>query len=287
MKLASYTVAGRASWGVVTGDQIADVGAVLSDSHQDLKGWLAAPDQDLLGGALPRAPRFSFNQVRLLPVIPNPAKIICVGHNYDAHRLETGRDTTSHPAVIIRFPDTQVAHGDTIRRPAVSGMLDYEGELAIVIGKEGRSIPAARAFDHVAGYTCFNDASIRDWQWHTSQFTPGKNFPGTGASGPWLVTADEITDTSDLAMWLDVNGRRFQSGSTRTMIFRPAFLVRYLSQFMSLQPGDIISTGTPPGVGLGQKPPIYLNVGDTVTLSIAGLGIQRQVVVDSQAATLP
>jgi len=272
MKLASYTVAGRASWGVVTGDQIADVGAVLSDSHQDLKGWLAAPDQDLLGGALPRAPRFSFNQVTLLPVIPNPAKIICVGHNYDAHRLETGRDTTSHPAVIIRFPDTQVAHGDTIRRPAVSGMLDYEGELAIVIGKEGRSIPAARAFDHVAGYTCFNDASIRDWQWHTSQFTPGKNFPGTGASGPWLVTADEIPDPRRLCVETVLNGTVVQQAPVSDMIFPIETLIAYISAFTPLAPGDIICTGTPGGTGAKRQPALWMKPGDQVEVGIRGIG---------------
>ena len=272
MRLASYTVAGRASWGVVTGDQIADVGAVLRDSHQDLKGWLAASDQDLLGGALPRAPRFSFNQVRLLPVIPNPAKIICVGHNYDAHRLETRRDTTSHPAVIIRFPDTQVAHGDTIRRPAVSGMLDHEGELAVVIGKEGRSIPAARAFDHVAGYTCFNDASIRDWQWHASQFTLGKNFPGTGASGPWLVTADEIPDPRRLCVETALNGTVVQQAPVSDMIFPIETLIGYISAFTLLAPGDIICTGTPGGTGPKRQPPLWMKPGDRVEAGIRGIG---------------
>jgi len=150
-------------------------------------------------------------------------------------------------------------------------------------GSECRYVDEQSAQSAIAGYCVCNDVSERAFQLERGgQWDKGKGCDSFGPIGPWLVTADEITDTSDLTMWLDVNGRRFQSGSTRTMIFRPAFLVRYLSQFMSLQPGDIISTGTPPGVGLGQKPPIYLNVGDTITLSIAGLGTQRQVVVDSQ-----
>lgn len=207
-------------------------------------------------------------------------KVICIGLNYADHASETGADVPREPVVFLKATSAVSGPNDCIIKPRGSTKLDWEVELAIVIGSECRYVDEKSAQSAIAGYCVCNDVSERAFQLERGgQWDKGKGCDSFGPIGPWLVTADELADTNDLDIWLEVNGRRFQSGSTRTMIFKPAFLVRYLSQFMSLQPGDIVSTGTPPGVGMGQNPPTYLNVGDTISLGIAGLGTQRQVVV--------
>ncbi|WP_334184569.1 fumarylacetoacetate hydrolase family protein [Novosphingobium sp.] len=273
MKLASYESNGRASYGIVENDVVIDVGTVLGGEHGDLKAVLAHGALNEIESAKDTAPRIAIADIHFAPVIPNPAKIFCVGHNYESHRQETGRDKTEYPSIFTRFADSQIGHEQPIILPAVSTMLDFEGELAIVIGKGGRAISEAEALSHVAGYACYDDASVRDWQWHTRQFTPGKNFPGTGAFGPWLVTSDEIPDPSRLSVTTRLNGEIVQSQPTSDMIFPIPLIISYISRFTPLSPGDVIATGTPGGVGAKRQPPLWLKVGDRVEIDIPGVGL--------------
>ncbi len=269
MRLASFVARARATWGIVEGDEVIDLGA----HWPDLRTALAEAGRDAIEAAGDGAPRLALADVMLAPVVPNAGKILCVGHNYESHRVETGRDRTEHPSIFTRFADSQVAHGQPIRRPKVSTMLDYEGELAVVIGKPGRAIAEADALAHVAGYACYNDASVRDWQWHTKQFTPGKTFPGTGGFGPWLVTADEIADPAALSITTRLNGQVMQSQPTAEMIFPIPVIIAYISAFTPLAPGDVIVTGTPGGVGARRQPPVWMKAGDTVEVDIPGVGL--------------
>jgi 2-keto-4-pentenoate hydratase/2-oxohepta-3-ene-1,7-dioic acid hydratase in catechol pathway len=278
MKLVSFTAHGRASYGIVEGDQVHDVGAVLADRYPDLKALIAAGAVADAAEAIAASAHYALADIDLLPVIPNPGKIFCVGHNYETHRQETGRDKTEHPSIFTRFADSQTAHGQPIVRPAVSTMLDFEGELAVVIGTGGRAIAAADALRHVAGYACYNDASVRDWQWHTRQFTPGKNFPNTGSFGPWLVTADEIPDPSLLSVTTRLNGEVVQSQPTADMLFPIPTIIEYLSAFTPLSPGDVIVSGTPGGVGAKRQPPLWMKEGDVVEVDIPGVGLLVNIV---------
>ena len=221
------------------------------------------------------APRVALDSVELLPPVPDAGKIFCIGHNYEEHRVETGRPKTSSPAVFPRFADTLVGHGNQAWIPAESTEIDYEGELAVVIGRAGRRIARAEALSHVAGYSCFNDISVRDWQRQTSQFTPGKNFPRTGGFGPWLVTADEISDPQELSLETRLNGQVVQHANTDQMIFRVAELIEYLSTFTLLSPGDVIVSGTPGGVGAKRTPPLFMKAGDSVEVETGRVGTLR------------
>ncbi|PCJ41585.1 MAG: 5-carboxymethyl-2-hydroxymuconate isomerase [SAR86 cluster bacterium] len=216
---------------------------------------------------------YSLNEIRFLPLIPNPGKILCVGLNYKTHIEETGLGKdASYPVIFTRFADTLVAHGEPIIQPLASTKLDYEGELAIVISKGGRAIPEQDAFDHIAGYSCFNDASVRDWQRHASQYTPGKNFPATGGFGPWLVTPDEIDNLQDQHVTTKLNSEKVQDQPISDLIFSIPFLINYISSFTPLLPGDVIVTGTPGGVGGARKPPLWMKPGDTVKVSVGEIG---------------
>jgi len=274
MKYASFLrPTGTPSFGRVDGDAIIEL---ASAATPDLKTALSQ-------GALTRATpgeRFALSGVTLLPVIPNPTKIFCVGHNYESHRQETGRAKVEHPSIFTRFADTLVAHGQPILRPKASTSLDYEGELAVVIGRAGRAIPEARALEHVAGYAAFNDASVRDWQWHTSQFTPGKNFPSTGGFGPWLVTPDEAGDLTGVHVRTTLNGNVVQDQPIGDMIFPVARIIAYLSTFTVVSPGDVIATGTPGGVGAKRTPPLWMKDGDVVEVDIGPVGTLRQRIID-------
>lgn len=217
---------------------------------------------------------------RLGACVSRPGKFICIGLNYADHAAETGAAVPTEPVVFLKATSAVSGPNDDIIKPRGSTKLDWEVELALVIGSECRYVDEQTAQAAIAGYCVCNDVSERAFQLERGgQWDKGKGCDSFGPIGPWLVTSDEVGETGGLSMWLEVNGRRFQSGSTQTMIFKPAFLISYLSRFMSLQPGDIVSTGTPPGVGMGQKPPLYLNVGDTIRLGIERLGEQRQVVV--------
>jgi 2-keto-4-pentenoate hydratase/2-oxohepta-3-ene-1,7-dioic acid hydratase in catechol pathway len=220
------------------------------------------------------------DEVTLLPVIPEPPAIWCVGVNYDAHRKETGREPTDYPTLFLRIAASQVAHRDAIVRPKASTQLDYEGELAVVIGTPGRHIGEDEAMRHIAGYSCYNDGSVRDWQRHTSQFGPGKNFHRTGGFGPWLVTADELDDPYAQELKTRVNDVELQRTSISDMTFRIERLIHYLSTIYPLGPGDVISTGTPGGVGSKRTPPVFLKAGDVVEVEISGVGTLVNPVID-------
>jgi 2-keto-4-pentenoate hydratase/2-oxohepta-3-ene-1,7-dioic acid hydratase in catechol pathway len=254
---------------VLSGERIAPVGSIAG-APVDLRAAIASGELHTLGRTV-RAD-LDLDGVELLPVIPNPGKILCVGHNYEAHRVETGRARAEHPSIFTRFADTLLGANDPVIMPSTSEMLDYEGELAVVIGKGGRSIAEAEAMRHVAGFSCFNDVSVRDWQWHTSQFTPGKNFPATAPFGPWLVTPDEIADLANTTLTTRLNGEQVQHASVRDMIFSIPRVIAYVSAFTPLAPGDVIATGTPGGVGAKREPPRWMKVGDVVEVEISGVG---------------
>ncbi len=217
---------------------------------------------------------------RLGACVAGTGKFICIGLNYSDHAAETGATVPPEPIIFMKATSAIVGPNDTIEIPRGSKKTDWEVELGVVIGKAAKYVSEDEAMDHVAGYCLINDVSERAFQAERQgQWTKGKSADTFGPTGPWLVTSDEVADPQALAMWLEVNGHRYQNGSTATMVYGVKYLVSYLSQFMSLQPGDIISTGTPPGVGLGQNPQVYLKEGDVVELGIAGLGTQRQAVV--------
>lgn len=219
---------------------------------------------------------------RLGACVAGTGKFICIGLNYSDHAVETGAIVPPEPIIFMKATSAIVGPNDAIEIPRRSEKTDWEVELGVVIGKPAKYVDESEAMAHVVGYCVINDVSERAFQAERQgQWTKGKSADTFGPIGPWLVTSDEIADPQALPMWLDVNGRRYQSGSTATMVYGVRYLVSYLSQFMSLHPGDIISTGTPPGVGLGQKPPVYLKRGDVVTLGIQGLGSQRQEVLQA------
>ena len=218
---------------------------------------------------------------RLGPCVNHVGKFICIGLNYADHAAESGLAVPAEPVVFMKATSAITGPNDPVIKPRNSTKLDWEVELGIVIGKHASYVEENEAMDYIAGYCVINDVSEREFQLERGgQWDKGKGCDSFGPLGPYLVTKDEVPDPLNLNLWLKVNGKTFQNGSTNQMVFGPAFLVHYLSQFMSLQPGDVISTGTPPGVGLGQKPPVYLNVGDVMELGVEGMGVQRQVVVD-------
>ncbi len=273
MKFASFVGQdGAAAWGLVQDGTIAD----LRRHFPDLRTALTAGP--LAGLQAADAPRQALNTVAWLPVIPNPGKILCAGINYDEHRRETGRDAAAHPTIFTRFASSQAGHLGAVWHPAETAEFDYEGELAVIIGAPGRRIAAADALAHVAGYACYMDGSVRDWQRHTSQFTPGKNFPRTGPFGPWLVTPDEMGPLGPQRLRTRVNGRVLQDARLDQMIFGVPALIAYCSAFSPLEPGDVIVTGTPGGVGSKRTPPVWLRPGDTVEVEIDGIGVLRNPV---------
>ena len=284
MKFASFRIHGTATWGLIEGEEAVDVGAVLRDRLPDLKSAIAAGALPGLAAHAGHAPRHALPAIEWLPVIPNPDKILCIGLNYEDHRKETGRAEVGHPTIFARYANSQTGHLSPIIRPRVSTDLDYEGELAVIIGTPGRYIASADALGHVAGYACYNDGSVRDYQRHTHQFTPGKNFPGTGAFGPWMVTPDELGDLAPLRLQTRVNGQVVQQALIEQMIFDVPRQVEYCSTFTRLEPGDVIASGTPGGVGAKRTPPLWLKPGDTVEVEIDRVGLLRNGVADEAAA---
>ena len=282
MKYISFTAAGRNSYGIVRDDnRVVDLGPVFGPEAPDLKalitrGWLRKASDT----ATAATATLALEEVALLPVIPNPGKIVCVGLNYSEHVRETGRSVTESPTLFLRVPASQVAHGDAIVRPPESDKLDYEGEIAIVIGVGGRRIAEDRAWDHIAGYACYNDASVRDWQTATPQWTAGKNFWRTGGFGPWLVSADEIAPGRTMTLVTRLNGIEMQRATTDMLIHSIPRQIAYISTFVPLEPGDVIVTGTPGGVGAKRTPPVFMRAGDTVEVEVDGIGVLRNTVRD-------
>jgi 2-keto-4-pentenoate hydratase/2-oxohepta-3-ene-1,7-dioic acid hydratase in catechol pathway len=284
MKLVSFLASGRASYGVATDNGIVDAAPFAAALGATLKEALARDSLGALADHASGTPQtLAWSDVELLPVIPDPQKILCVGINYLSHVKETGREVPDKPMLFARFSDSQTAHDGPIVRPRASERLDFEGELAVVIGKRARHVKAADAFDMIAGYACYNDGSIRDWQRHTSQFTPGKNFSQTGGFGPWLVTPDEVGDPSALSLTTRLNGEIMQQATTDDLIFPVPNLIEYCSTFCTLLPGDVIITGTTGGVGAFRGPPLWMKAGDVVEVEISRIGILRNFVIDEES----
>ena len=281
MKLISFLNQGVPSYGVVQGDDVLDLTPILGAQAPDLKTLIA---KDLLGAAAEATKTqpftLKFSQLTLLPVIPNPGQIFCVGLNYGEHVQETGNKVTEKPVIFTRFPDSQVAHNQDILRPAESHRLDYEAEIAIVIGKGGRRIKEEDAWDHIVGYACYNDGSIRDWQVATSQWTPGKNFYKTGGFGPWMVTADEIKPGQVMRLQTILNGQVLQDTTTDKMIHSIPRQIAHISTFLPLSPGDVIVTGTPGGVGNKREPQIFMKPGDVCEIVVDAIGTLRNTIRD-------
>ena len=279
MRLASFKSRDRESYGVVEGERIVDIGYRLSSQYATLR--LAVAGLGVSGiAAAAKASEVWHRAADIvwMPPITDPLKVICVGLNYRSHVMETGRQPPEKPLLFTRFASSQVGHEATLRHPGISSRYDYEGELAVVIGKRTHRVTPAEALDSVLGYTCFNDGSVRDWQEHSSHFTAGKNFVHSGACGPWIVTADEIPDPARLTLETRVNGERVQSAPISDLVFTIPDLVSYCSMFTELLPGDTIATGTPGGVGAWRTPKYWLKVGDVVEVDITGIGVLRNQV---------
>ncbi|HEV6967434.1 ureidoglycolate lyase [Roseateles sp.] len=282
MKLLRYGPAGQERPGLLdAAGRVRD----LSQHLDDLAGDALTPAglarlREIDPATLPLVPGAPQAGLRLGPCVGRVGKFICIGLNYADHAAESGLPVPTEPVVFAKWTSAISGPDDPVQIPRGSVKTDWEVELGVVIGQGGRYIEEADAMQHVAGYCVVNDVSEREWQLERgTQWDKGKGCDTFGPIGPWLVTADEVPDPQQLDLWLDVDGHRYQNGNTRTMVFGVAQIVSYLSRFMSLQPGDIISTGTPPGVGLGQKPPVYLKPGQTMRLGIAGLGMQTQLTV--------
>lgn len=275
MRLVSFRHADTSKFGVSVDGGIVD----LSARWPSLRDAIAAKGLTDVAAAIRNAAAdFRLDEVELLPVIPNPDKILCVGLNYASHVGEVGRALPTVPSIFARLNNTLVPHGGNIIRPSASTNFDFEGELAIVIGERCRHVPRASALSVIAGYTCFLDVSVRDFQKHS--VTAGKNFPGTGPLGPWMVTTDVIPDPQALSLVTRLNGAEVQRDTTDHMIFDVATIIEYVSTFTILEPGDIIATGTPDGVGLGRKPPLWMKGSDTLEVEISGIGTLQVNVVD-------
>jgi 2-keto-4-pentenoate hydratase/2-oxohepta-3-ene-1,7-dioic acid hydratase in catechol pathway len=273
MSYVSFTAEGRATYGIARHNGVFDLGRHIGAAFPDLRSFLTAKSQGRIASLPdPLTTDYATGQFTYLPLIPNPSKILCVGLNYEDHRLETGRKKMDYPTLFTRFPDTLTGHQTPMLLPAVSSAFDYEGELAVIIGKHGFHLPEEKALDIVAGYSIFNDGSLRDWQRHTNQFTPGKNFPATAGFGPCLVTPEEAGPLEQKTIQTHLNGKLVQDAHLGDMIFSVAKIIAYITAFTALNPGDVIATGTPGGVGFTREPPLYMKAGDTVTVTIEDLG---------------
>jgi 2-keto-4-pentenoate hydratase/2-oxohepta-3-ene-1,7-dioic acid hydratase in catechol pathway len=279
MKLLSFAADGENYFGAVSGDGVVTLNDKIG--QPDLRWALAAGALAAMADAAKNTkPDRKLSDIKFLPVIPNPSKILCAGINYRSHAAETGRELPKQPSMFIRFTDTLVGHGGELIRPNVSDNFDFEGELAVVIGKSARHIKPEQALDHVAGYTCFVDGSVRDYQ--KFSVTSGKNFPGTGPLGPWLVTPDEIPDPSKLTLTTRLNGTRVQHSPTDLLIYSIPQIIAFCSDFTQLFPGDVIATGTPEGVGHSRKPPLWMKPGDVLEVEISAIGTLRTHVADEK-----
>ena len=282
MKLVTFSVAGKTSWGAVVDGGVVYLAAKLP--FADVRALLAAGAIDKAKAAVAGAkPVHALDAITFLPPVTNPDKIICVGLNYDEHVRETKRDKTEDPALFVRFANSQLGHNQPILVPLESDKLDYEGEIALVIGKAGRRIPEDKAYEYVAGYAPYNDGSIRDLQWATTQWTTGKNFPATGAFGPWIVTCDELPANTKLTLVTRLNGKEMQRATTDMMVHSIPRLIAFISRFTELVPGDVIVTGTPGGVGARKTPPLFMKDGDVCEIEIEGVGVLRNPIKAEKA----
>lgn len=278
MRLVSFLRPdGTASYGTSDGKVVHDAGATLGAEHSDLKAVIAGGDASRLEGL---GDAFPLDTVTFLPPVPNPDKILCIGLNYLPHILESGRPHPDYPSIFTRYPESVVGHGVPLERPRASREFDYEGELAVIIGKAGRHVPADRAEEHIFGYSIFNEGSIRDYQNHTTQFWPGKSFERSGSMGPWIVTLDEIGDVTAQTLTTRVNGNVEQFTPISDLAIGIPEIIAYASTVITLRPGDVIVTGTPGGVGRYRKPQLFLEPGMSVEVEITGIGVLSNGIVD-------
>ena len=284
MRYVSFKVDKKDSYGVVTDAGVVDLGGRLKDRYPTLKSLITAGFPQDAAAAAQGPADFSENDIQYLPTIPDATNVWCLALNYVEHHDEVqsaGRvqDLPKQPALFMRSIDSLVGHEESLLHPGVSEQFDYEGELAVIIGKPGRNVPEKDALQYVAGYTIVNDGSIRDWQFHTRQITPGKNWYRSGAVGPWMVRADQVPDPHDLRIKTTLNGNTMQDGTTADMVHNINKFISYLSTITLLHPGDVLATGTPSGVGFSRKPPVWMKVGDVCTIEISGIGTLRNKVV--------
>lgn len=271
MRLASLrNPKGHEFVGLAGDDGVIDVTARLG--VVDLKDWLAPDRLSQLASLVEEAPDHGFDAVGYRPVIPTPGKIILVGTNYESARRGQGRPKLQYPLLSVRFTDTLVGHAEPLVRPAVSREFDYEGELAVIIGRPAHRVSAADAWDHIAGYACFNDGTARDWMRHARHFVGGKNFPRTAGFGPWLLTRDALPDLAAASIETRVNGDLRQKDNLGAFTFSIPELIEYITTFTPLDPGDVIATGSPAGSGFKLNPPSFLSAGDEVSVTVIGLG---------------
>jgi 2-keto-4-pentenoate hydratase/2-oxohepta-3-ene-1,7-dioic acid hydratase in catechol pathway len=269
MRFVSYSQNGINGWGALEGDLIFDLSNIASSLMSAIaSSSLPQRSDEIAKDEL----NFVLGDVTLLPPIPEPKRVICIGQNYAAHRNEMGGATTSSPLIFTRFPSSIVGHNEALIKPPESEQFDFEGELAVIIGTRGRRIAPEKALNHIAGYSCFMDGSIRDYQIHTTQYIPGKNFERSGSFGPWMLSADEIGDpNSGLSLQTRLNGEIVQETTTDLMIFDIPTVITYLSTFTTLEPGDVIASGTPGGVGYKRKPQLFMKPGDKIEVEIENL----------------
>ena len=280
MKLVSFSRLGKARFGAVVNDGVIDLTGKLDPDVNTIKELISLHMEDQAEEFIAGKNKdLSFSDIIFLPVIPDPEKIMCVGLNYVEHKKETGRPDVDNPTIFTRFADSQVAHMQPMIKPDNSDRFDYEAEMAIIIGKGGRFISEDEALSHIAGYACYNDGSIRNYQRHTSQYTPGKTFPGTGGFGPYMVTPSEVGDYRKLPIELRLNGNIMQKATLADLIFPIPRLISYISEFTALSSGDVIVTGTPGGVGDKRNPPVYMVPGDIVEVDIGMLGVLRNPII--------
>jgi len=280
MKLVSFSRLGKARFGAVVKDGVIDLTGKLDPDVNTIKELISLHMEDQAEEFIAGKNKdLSFSVIIFLPVIPDPEKIMCVGLNYVEHKKETGRPDVDNPTIFTRFADSQVAHMQPMIKPDNSDRFDYEAEMAIIIGKGGRFISEDEALNHIAGYACYNDGSIRNYQRHTSQYTPGKTFPGTGGFGPYMVTPSEVGDYRKLPIELRLNGNIMQKATLADLIFPIPRLISYISEFTVLSSGDVIVTGTPGGVGDKRNPPVYMVPGDIVEVDIGMLGVLRNPII--------
>lgn len=284
MRLASWTMDGKPGFGIVTGEgALYDIGKRSGERFRGLWDVIEAGKSTDIGSYAIGDPDARLEAVRLLPPLPRPGKILCVGVNYPERNAEynDGSEAPKYPSLFVRFPSSFVGHGAPILRPPESEQLDYEGEIVIVVGKAGRRIPEAEAHRHIFGLTLMNEGSVRDWIRHGKfNVTQGKNFEGSGAIGPWIVPLGETTPLDDLTLVTRVNGEERQRGNTGTLAFSFARILAYVSTFTTLEPGDLIATGTPPGAGGRFTPPKWLKPGDIIEVECPAIGILRNTVAD-------
>lgn len=284
MRIATARHGDRIVFGPIDDHGIRDVSAVVADQNALMALVHTSDGRAQVAGMAAAASSHPLDEVVLLPPVPSPRRIMCVGTNYADHVAESDRiqEAPPFPVIFTRFASSLVGAGEHLERPSASTSYDYEGELAIVIGAVTRNVSRDDAMGAIAGYSCFMDGTLRDYQRHTSQFIPGKNFERSGAFGPWVVTADEIDDPHSLELTTRVNGEVMQHASTSQLIHDIARIIEYCSIFTTLEPGDVIATGTPGGVGYAKQPPLWLVAGSTVTVSIDGVGSLTNTVIDSK-----